>query len=303
VALVDPDWLRGRTLSVIGLVKNAGKTTALNALLDEIYAAGLLNRPAVTSIGRDGESTDIVTGTEKPAIRIRENTLIATAAELLRLGDFTREILASTGFRTPMGEVYLVKARSGGTVQLGGPSMTEQLKSLRDEFFRLGADCVLIDGAAARRSPGAASVADGVILCTGASLDRSMERVAEQTAFIAELMQLPPFDGAADSPDILILRGAVTEARLTELLAGGSALKGRTLVADDPSKLLFTETSYRKLQRLGAAICLKAGPKLLAVTVNPVSARGWRFDAERFRDTVQSRLPDISVIDIKEDQA
>ena len=33
----------------------------------------------LTSIGRDGESTDVVTGTEKPGIFVREGTLIATA--------------------------------------------------------------------------------------------------------------------------------------------------------------------------------------------------------------------------------
>lgn len=300
---LDLDWLRGRTLSVIGLVKNAGKTTMLNAILDDIYASGTLPCPALTSVGRDGESTDVVTGTYKPGIQLREGTLVATAAELLRYGDFTREILASTGVSTPMGEVFIVRARSGGAVQLGGPSMTEQLKRLRQDFFDFGASCVLIDGAAGRRSLGAASVADGAVLCSGAGLDRSMEKVVEETVFVAGLMQLPLYDGDGDDADILRLRGAVTESVLTELIGQGRELAGKTLVTDDPSKLLFSSASYRKLLRLGARMCLLERPKLLAVGTNPVAVRGWRFDAARFRGAVQERLPDIPVVDVKEVKA
>lgn len=298
MAIVDTDWLRGKTVSVIGLVKNAGKTTTLNALLDEIYAEGSLRCPALTSIGRDGESTDVVTGTYKPGIYLREGTIVATASELLRLGDFTREILASTGVHTPMGEVYIVRARSGGAVQLGGPSMTSQLKSLKRDFFALGADCVLIDGAAGRRSLGAASVADGAILCSGAGLDRSMERVAEETAFVANLMRLPLYEGEGDAIE---LSGAVTDSVLAALLQRGRELAGKTVVVDDASKLLFSAANYAKLSRLGARMVLRERTRLLAVAVNPVAVRGWRFDGGAFRRAVQDRL-DVPVINVMEGQ-
>ncbi len=294
MAILDMDWLKGRVVSVIGLVKNAGKTTCLNALLAQIYESGKLPHPAITSIGRDGESTDIVTGTCKPGIFIREGTLVATAEGLLPYGDFTREFLLSTGVSTPMGEVFVLNARSGGWVQLGGPSMTEQLKILNRRFFDLGADCVLIDGAAGRRSLGAASVADGAILCAGASLDRSMEKVAEETAFIAALMQLPLYAGEEDA---IALPGAVTDSVLVGILKQGKALAGKSLVADDPSKLLFSSQNYAKLARLGARMCLLARPKLLAVAVNPVSARGWRFKPETFRQSVAARV-DVPVVDV-----
>lgn len=294
MAILDMDWLKGRVVSVIGLVKNAGKTTCLNALLAQIYESGKLPHPAITSIGRDGESTDIVTGTCKPGIFIREGTLVATAEGLLSYGDFTREFLLSTGVSTPMGEVFVLNARSGGSVQLGGPSMTEQLKILNRQFFDLGADCVLIDGAAGRRSLGAASVADGAILCAGASLDRSMEKVAEETAFIAALMQLPLYAGEEDA---IALPGAVTDSVLAGILKQGKALAGKSLVADDPSKLLFSSQNYAKLARLGARMCLLARPKLLAVAVNPVSARGWRFEPETFRRSVAARV-EVPVVDV-----
>ena len=109
-----------RTLSIVGMCKNAGKTTVLNRLLSESHGRVL----GLTSIGRDGESTDVVTGTEKPGIFIPEGTLFATAKDMLSLCDVTQEIVYTTGIPTPLGEVVLVRARSAGSVQLAGPSIT-----------------------------------------------------------------------------------------------------------------------------------------------------------------------------------
>ena len=77
---MTPELLRQlhqvKTMSIVGMCKNAGKTTVLNWFLShspEDHVLGL------TSIGRDGESTDVVTGTEKPSIFVPAGTLIATA--------------------------------------------------------------------------------------------------------------------------------------------------------------------------------------------------------------------------------
>ena len=163
-----------KTMSIVGMCKNAGKTTMLNWLLTAGHLRGTLG---LTSIGRDGESTDVVTGTEKPGIFVREGTLIATAKDMLRLGDVTKEILMTTGIPTPLGEVVIMRARSAGYVQLAGPSITTQLRSVSESFFALGAEKSVIDGALGRKSLGARAVAEGVILCTGASYNASMEKV------------------------------------------------------------------------------------------------------------------------------
>lgn len=102
-----------KNMSIVGMCKNAGKTTMLNWMLSGGHLHGTLG---LTSIGRDGESTDIVTGTEKPGIFVKEGTLIATAKDMLRLGDVTKEILMTTGIPTPLGEVVILRARSAGHV-------------------------------------------------------------------------------------------------------------------------------------------------------------------------------------------
>ena len=60
------------TLCLAGMCKNAGKTTALNALIRGARARGV--SLALTSIGRDGEREDLVTGTNKPPIYLTGGT-------------------------------------------------------------------------------------------------------------------------------------------------------------------------------------------------------------------------------------
>ena len=96
-----------KTLSVIGMCKNAGKTTAMNALIRENGKHG--GTLGLTSIGRDGESVDVVTKTHKPGIYVLRGTVIATASAMLRLGDTTNRILDTTGISTPLGEVVVVQ--------------------------------------------------------------------------------------------------------------------------------------------------------------------------------------------------
>ena len=178
-----------RSLSIIGMCKNAGKTTVLNRILSEMQETG--KTLGLTSIGRDGESVDVVTQTHKPGIYVREGTLIATAVEMLKYCDISREIVGTTGFPTPLGEVVLVRARSDGNVQLAGPSITAQLAKLAGTFFSLGADVAIVDGALSRKTLCAPAVSEATVLCTGASYSRDIDTVIEDTAFATTLLTLP----------------------------------------------------------------------------------------------------------------
>ena len=146
------------------------KTTALRRLMAELEDECL----GLTSVGRDGEATDLVTGTEKPDLYIKRGDLFATARGMMSLCDVTLEAAALTGVMTPLGEVAVFRALSDGYIQLAGPSA-------------LGADRVLIDGAAGRKSLAGAGVEGAALLCTGASLDRNMDLVVAETAHVCRL--------------------------------------------------------------------------------------------------------------------
>ena len=179
-----------RSISIIGMCKNAGKTTVLNQIIKEVNGSGRVL--GLTSIGRDGEDKDLVTGTKKPGIYVEEGTLVATASDLiLRHCDVTREIIDTTGISTPMGDVVMVRARSDGSIQIAGPSITSQLAKVREDFFRHGAHVVMIDGALSRKTLCSRKVTEATILCTGASYNKSIDTVVEDTAYNCQILTLP----------------------------------------------------------------------------------------------------------------
>lgn len=319
-----------RTLALAGTCKNAGKTTVLSALIGPPEnACGL----ALTSIGRDGESRDLITDTPKPPIYVGSGTLAATAAELLPLCDVTREVLDVTDMRTPLGRVVVFRALSDGYVQLGGPSMTEQLVRLRELFFALGARKVMIDGAAGRRSLCSRALADSVVLCTGASLHRDIDVVVAETAHICRLLTLPALGQALpvlpgarfvlQKPDgqrvaldagelalglkqtggagVLAAAGALTDAVMAGLVRSGIDLRRVTLAAGDAAQVLVSRKMLDDWLRKGGQLAVENPSTLAAVTVNPVSAYGWRFDRQEFLEKMAA-VAQAPVVDVMEEQ-
>lgn len=298
-----------QSMSIVGMCKNAGKTTMLNWLLAHTGRRQILG---LTSIGRDGESTDVVTGTEKPSIFVPAGTLIATAKDMLRLGDVTKEILITTGIPTPLGEVVVMRARSDGYVQLAGPSITAQLREVSRMFFELGATQSIIDGALGRKSLGARNVADGIVLCTGASYNMSMDKVIEDTANFCRLMNLPKADTlppeATDGLEACLkehgeayIAGALTDTMVIPLLRSG-LLRSSRLVVADPSKVLLKPDTLDKLAVRDVTLQTRDAAQTLCVTVNPVSAYGWKFDKDEFIDRMRQSVK-VPVINVKEELA
>lgn len=320
-----------KSLSVIGMCKNAGKTTVLNALVRELNKSG--RTLGLTSIGRDGESVDVVTHTHKPGIYVYENTLVATAENLLKLCDITREILHVTPYNTPIGAVVLLRARSDGNVQLAGPSITAQMGALKEEFYRFGAELVLIDGAVSRKSLSAPAVSDAAILCTGASYSADMELTLEDTAHVARLLTLHkqtgwtkhelkmPFHKAAlkrkdgsvyalkDGEALVdalrrekeighvFIKGAATDRLLKPVLDAGLMGNAVELSVEDSTKLLLSRTMLDRLDARGAKVRVQIPMRLLALTVNPVSAYGGGYAAQEFKERMQ-KLVTVPVFDV-----
>lgn len=323
-------------VAIIGMEKNAGKTTVLNHLLSSRQQ----HVQAITSIGYDGEDTDQVTGTDKPTIYIGCGTLVATASGLLGQCDFTRELLSFSGFHTPMGEVVILRALSDGYAQIAGPSTTVQMTSLVKMFQEAGARQIFIDGAAARKSTAAISAADGCILATGAAFSHDIDQIVEQTKHYAELLTLPVFSdriaankicqssmalndyfllnkegqlaGTGDALDeacssliasncdaemTVVFKGAVTQRFMQSLLEKCRNLTKMRLVAEDGTRFLLTSNQIKELRRRGATMQVKRPANLLAVTVNPVSPDGFNLNSSQICQKLREALL-VPVIDV-----
>ncbi|MFA5523473.1 MAG: hypothetical protein WDA24_03870 [Tissierellales bacterium] len=178
-----------KIISIVGMAKNSGKTVTLNKIIEEAIENSITL--GLTSTGRDGESQDIVTKTEKPSIYVEEGTLIATATETLELGDAKIEILDITDYNTPLGKIVIGKVKERGYIQLAGPQTNKGIRTVAEIMLNLGAQLVLIDGAINRIASASPSVSEGVVLATGAVLSRDMNKVIEETIHTINLFQLP----------------------------------------------------------------------------------------------------------------
>jgi hypothetical protein len=327
------------TVAFIGMCKNAGKTTSMNRMIRELHEARI--PVALTSIGRDGESSDLVTDTVKPGIFVYRGTLVATAADLLKFCDVTREILDTTGIYTPLGEVVVLRAHSDGFVQAAGPSLTSQMARIR-EYLRSAQSGgkILVDGALERKSISTRQVSDAAILCTGASYSRDMRKTVADTAYTCELLCLPQtrlripekdfreYAGKyfpireddtleekgsrtpeelwgrrehAEEPRKIYVQGGLTDAMIRPMLRSNPDLSGRQMVVKDGSRILLSREMYEALKRKGLEFAVQNRIRLAAVTVNPYSAYGYHYDREKFLTQMKREIPEIPVYDVREE--
>lgn len=181
-----------KTISVVGMAKNAGKTTALNFLIEEAMDEGI--RLGITSIGRDGETQDLVTGTEKPRVYLDTGTLVAVPVILFEYADASLEVVRRTPYTTAIGDLLICRVKEAGYVQIAGPVINAEQKMLCNDMLELGCEVVLIDGAIDRKSIASPDTSDAIILATGAVLSRKMEKVIEETAHVVTLYRIPELE-------------------------------------------------------------------------------------------------------------
>ena len=327
-----------RTLSIVGMAKNAGKTTALNYLIEEAEDEGM--RIGVTSTGRDGETVDLVTNTEKPRVYLYEDTIVSVPTMLYDLAEAGLEILEMSKQRTSIGELLLCRVARSGYVQIAGPVAAMDTKRMCGRMFELGCELVLIDGAIDRKSIAAPETSDAIILSTGAVLSRDISRVVKETAHIVGLYSLPEIgEGddimrviSRDDPPshITLIKGEETEVldlatglgagrRINEALdedtdaifipgaltisvlsdISPEKLRRTRFVLKDPTKIFIDDVNWRKLLKRGLKVEVLKNIKVACVTVNPFSPQGYSFDSSALCSEMEKALPGIPVVDVR----
>ena len=296
------------TIAVIGLVKNAGKTTVVNALMDNVPL-----RFGLTSLGLDGERTDHLTGQDKPRIVPPRGTLIATTVGSLDRSHYTMERVEALPFHTSLGGVVIGRAVGDRAVEISGPTTLAEVSATAGRLHAHGAGLVLVDGAINRLGSASPRVSDALIMATGGLVADTLDEVVETTRSTLEMLTLPTLDGAtrdlvsneslaharavtvSDDGEVapLHLRTTVgegvrvardVEARATAALFLGGALtqefaddflrtlppKRRvTLVVRDATVLICTPATVSRFRRRGIDLRVLRPLRVLAVTTNP----------------------------------
>jgi hypothetical protein len=328
-----------RRLALVGLAKNTGKTETLTAILSEHAAANTpVGVTSIGRDGEAHDVID--GRIEKPRVHLAAGSLVATTGELLRSSGVAHERLAQTGVRTPLGEVVLARLSEPGIVEVAGPSAAADIRAVSDAMAALGAEQVLIDGAIDRRAASSPAVSDGLLMATGAVLGEDIEQVVATTADAVDLVRLPraaagTVNGAAASPDDgdaeelalerglvlnaepaeiatflrehprasnLLVDGALSERFLEGLLAARRERAGRELriVAGDPTRVFLSRRGPSWYRRQGLAIEVLQTIELKVITVNPLAPQSHRFDSRQLRDLIESAVPDVPVLDVRD---
>jgi hypothetical protein len=298
----------GRSLAVIGLVKNAGKTTVVNALM-----ANSSRVFGLTSLGLDGERTDQLTGLAKPRIVPPPGTLVATTRGSLERSGYAMEVLEVLPFLTPLGHVVIGRAGGGGRVEVSGPTTLAELSVTIRRLQAHGAEQVLVDGAVNRLGSASPRVSDGVIMATGGMVGDTLEEILDTTVATLEMLMLPevssdtrsmvaPYLGGdaravsfdtAGRPERLELATVIGEgiavAREAQRLATRTLFVGGAVteefVADfarvlpprhrlrivvrDPTVLVLPAVRLVPLRKRGIDLEVLSPLRVLAVTANP----------------------------------
>jgi hypothetical protein len=326
-----------KRVAIVGMEKNAGKTTALNHFIEEAMDEGILL--GVTSTGRDGESTDLVTGSEKPKVYLETGTIVSVPVQLYDVSDAGLEILRMTSYSTALGQLLICRVVESGYVQIAGPVNTKDHKKMCDEMLNLGAELILIDGAIDRKSIAAPDTSDAIILATGAVISRSMKKVIEETLHVVSLYQLPKvpegdlrdklaagaieekimlvktdgvqfldlktglaaskfLDEAIDnSTECIYIPGALTQSVIGDIHP--SKLAAVSFVLKDPTKIFIGALYWQQLRKKGFRVSVLENIKIAALAVNPWAPSGYSFDHKELLEAMQAAAGTIPVMDVK----
>lgn len=318
-------------LTVIGMAKNCGKTVTMNYLQKMLRDGGRVL--GLLSIGVDGESFDALTRLPKPAVVVEPGTLVATAEKVLD-GCGLWERLTTTAVSTPLGRVVIMRAQAANRVVLAGPSKNEDVKTVLAALTDLGAGCALIDGAFDRQSPADPLVSGQVVLATGATLSRDLNRLVAMTRCRVEQLTLPAcgaeyreLAGRSQAKVGLLTGGELRELGApTALLSGGewqailkdgceavflkgaageglgeallAAARPPVVIVQDGGKIFMQAPLWERLRRRDVRFQAERAIRLLAVTVNPVLPGSRGLDPDELLTAMGKALDPLPVIDV-----
>jgi hypothetical protein len=327
------------SLAIIGLAKNVGKTTVLNALIAESRSSGV--PVGLLSIGVDGEERDAWNGRPKPPIRVPGGTWVATAGACLNLRGGDWEVVASTPIHSLLGDIYLARSTRSTQVKLAGVPSAEGVRTILRHFQDHGVPLTLVDGAYDRKTSASPLLTQGAVLVVGASMGRTLQTVLKKVEETVSIFTLPVVENGLERNAVetalreralmgvsngelrslpfssLLVDRQLWQAYLTNeewtALALPGALTDRllqqmletgrplTLLLSDPTRCFATLPTIRRWYRMGGQIRYLHAVRLIAVAVNPFSPEGFSLDPIEMKKRVQEVVRWIPVVDVVRD--
>jgi len=323
-----------KSLSIIGLEKNTGKTECLNYVLSRLSDSG--KTIALTSIGIDGENKDQVKQTHKPEIDVYQGMMFVTSELHYKSRKLVSEILDVSKQSTSLGRLVTAKAITTDKVMISGPANNAGLIDIINNMSNFGVDITIVDGALSRKSLASPTVTEAMILATGAALSSNITQLVFKTKYVFDLIALSETnnqtkeilfniregiwsidndnnitdlnissvmmiekvkDRLFEAGNRIYVSGAITDNFLNFLKNQKQINETEIIVRDFTRIFAQPEVFYSYIKR-GGKIKVLQKTKLVAITINPVSPDGYVLNSEELKKALEEKLG-LPVYDVK----
>lgn len=315
-----------RSLSIVGLEKNTGKTVCLNYILKRLHEIGVST--AVTSIGVDGEQVDSVYATAKPEIILYEGMQFITSQRHYLQRRLVSKIVNVDERRTALGQLVTAEVLCQGKALLSGAATTGILRQQIEQFKKNNVQLSIVDGALSRLSLASPTVTEAMILATGAAVSPNLQQLVSKTKFVYRLIKLEEITPALrqkisnisfgiwgiDSDgevhdlgiksvfllgkgedklfkygDTIFAAGAVSD-RLLKYLSAQPNISKCILIVQDFTKLFLSPEVYSDFTKRGGRLKVMQRSNLAAITLNPTSPQGYTLNSADACHTLSDAL-------------
>ncbi|PKN79480.1 MAG: hypothetical protein CVU48_05095 [Candidatus Cloacimonetes bacterium HGW-Cloacimonetes-1] len=331
------DHSSDEVLAIIGLCKNAGKTSLMNWLISESTGVKL----GVMTTGRDGEEIDVAFGNPKPRVKLPEHTIFCCeTAQLDALGSGIT-ILQKLPWESASKAIWIVEANHPLETEIIGPATVKVQSQCAALMQSWGARKILIDGSIDRKSIALDPLVDALYIVAGGSFGTGKQILAELQRLI-HLSTIPQYCTESDSPtaarmkdsktiwhkidgswqdlrissllhtdqnvwnsiltvtnsEALYLPGALTEAVFKRLYPW-MLQNGVSLICRHPHNIKLSDSNVECLLQ-GISVFALNVFKIRAIALNPWSVTGNHLDVASLRAALRQGIQQIPVIDIME---
>lgn len=315
-----------KTIAIVGISKNSGKTSFLNWFIYNLNSEKIF----VTTTGRDGEDTDLVTGQAKPKVYLPKNTFFTSFSYVINEQSSCLKVIKKLPNRVIGKELWLYKTLEDIKTEVVGPTTLREQEILVNNFDSDKLDYFIIDGSLDRKSICLSEKTTDIFLIIGASAG-SYSEIIEQAENLSYYTQLKSFsieknntityflknrkivstDLASiysnesfiseillNNPEWIYFPGAITDHSWNKLSKRFMEYQGK-LIFEHPLNINIKFSELKRFLRSKDLYTRLRFPISL-VGVNSFSVYDMHIDADKLRSSIKKIFNDIPVIDITE---
>lgn len=322
-----------RSIAIVGISKNAGKTTLLNHLL-KLRTRGIWG---VFSTGIDGEERDSVFKTPKPAVKLGADTIFCCDTQTLEGHGSGVSILEKLPDYSAKRQLWLAKSLVELQTEITGPASVKDQIVVLHRMQNLGAAKVLIDGSLDRKSIALSEAVDAVAAVVGASFG-SISAIIDEVRRLHIMNELPvpekPEPMAAEllasqnihifseekwqetgissifgnekdvkkllesKIEAIYIPGAITDSVYTALRVAFARSGTRVLLRHPECLKLGLSRLERFVEENSPEVLIPFRIRAWAINSNAVGSRA--IDAAHFRAKLRQAFPDLDLPDLRE---